>query len=719
VPIHATSNGWILETDSTGYAFAVDDDGYVRHRYWGARLPAAEDYPSLPGRTWNSFADALTREEYPGYGGFKFSDPCLKLAFADGVRDVVLRFERAVQATDNPAHAPAGQVPAARGATVPPYSPGYQAPEGLDVYLHDAHYPLVVVLHYRLHPAYDLIERSVTLRNDGDTPTTLERAWSAQWPVPKGDQYRLTHLAGRWADENHLVREPLTRGIKRYESRRINTSHQHEPWFALDRGTADEDQGKVWFGALAWSGNWAMAAEVNDSGFTHVSAGLNDWDFAWRLDPGASFTTPPCFGGYSASGFGAASRHLHDFVRDALVPHEHAPHKVLYNSWEVTNFDVDEPSQVDLARIAAALGVELFVMDDGWFHGRGNDKAGLGDWWPDEQKFPRGLTPLIEQVNAMGMDFGLWIEPEMVNPDSDLYRAHPEWVIHFPTRHRTEARNQLVLNVARADVQAYLIDKLDRLLADHHISFIKWDMNRSASEPGWPDAPADAREIWVRYVEGLYHVWGTLRARHPQVTFQSCSGGGGRADLAILRLADQIWVSDNTEATARLGIQEGFSQVFPASAMEAWVTEWGGEKVPLTFRLHVAMCGVLGIGGHISRWTADERAEAARWIGLYKEIRSVVQEGDQYRLWSPQAHPFAAVQYISKDRSQGVLFAFRTWLPFPAELPMLYPRGLDGNARYEIDGEQGVRSGAGWMHGGLQLTLGNLESTVRRIRRVD
>ncbi len=364
------------------------------------------------------------------------------------------------------------------------------------------------------------------------------------------------------------------------------------------------------------------------------------------------------------------------------------------------------------------MGVELFVVDDGWFHGRNSDTAGLGDWWPDAAKFPQGLGPLIAGVRELGMDFGLWIEPEMVNANSDLYRVHPDWVIHFPTRVRTEMRNQLILNIARSDVQEYLIDRLDRLLAENAIRFVKWDMNRNVSEPGWPDAPGDARELWVRYVQGLYHIWATLRERHPEVIWQSCSGGGGRADLAILRLADQVWVSDNTSAAARLAIQEGYSQIFPASTMEAWVTDADRGKLSLTFRFHVSMCGVLGVGGNLVQWSAEERAEAARLIEQYKTIRHIVQFGDLYRLRSPQEHAFSALEYLAKDRSEGLLFVFRTHLPDPADLPLLYPRGLEPEARYVIDGLGEPRSGLAWMRIGIQLRLSNFESALIRIQKI-
>ena len=277
---------------------------------------------------------------------------------------------------------------------------------------------------------------------------------------------------------------------------------------------------------------------------------------------------------------------------------------------------------------------------------------------------------------------------------------------------------QLILNMAREDVQNYLIDALDKILSEYNIAFIKWDMNRNVSEPGWETAPGDARELWVRYVQGLYHVWGTLQKRHPQVIWQSCASGGGRADLGILRLADQIWTSDNTEPIARLNIQEGFSQFLPANTMEAWVTDWGRDTVPLRFRFHVSMAGSLGIGGNLNEWDEWDRDLAADCIQLYKEIRPVIQFGDQYRLISPQKNAFSAVQYVSKDQSESVLFAFRVFLPDPANLPVIYLRGLNPTAIYEVEGYDEPRSGKGWMSAGLKVELGNLRSAVIKITQV-
>lgn len=692
--VRATEHGWILETRATAYTLGFDGAGRLVHGYWGTRLPYLDDYPA-PAKTpgWASFNGNahLAREEYPGYAGPNYVEPCLKTTFADGVRDVVLRRE-SVELEG----------------------------ETLRIRLRDAVYPLTVTLHYRVHPEVDLIERWTTLRNDGEQPVMLERAFSAQWHLPHGTEYRLTHVNGRWLDEMHLVRERLTAGSKVLESRRMTTSHHHNPWFAIDRenACAHEEAGEVWFGVLAWSGNWKLVTETTEFASTRVSLGLNDWDFAWRLNPGQEFTTPSSFAGYTREGFGGASRRLHEFVRESVVPHAGVTRKVLYNSWEATAFDVSEQGQLELARHAAAMGIELFVMDDGWFHSRVSDTAGLGDWWPDPQKFPRGLGPLVEGVNALGMDFGLWIEPEMVNPDSDLYRAHPDWVIHFPTRARTEMRNQLILNVARSDVQEYLIKLLDDLLTEHNIRFIKWDMNRNISEPGWPDAPGDARELWVRYVRGLYHIWGTLRERHPEVIWQSCSGGGGRADFGILRLADQVWISDNTWAASRLAIQEGYSQIFPASTMEAWVTDADQGKIPLEFRFHVSMCGLLGVGGNLLRWSEEEQAQAAQLVAQYKAMRHIVQFGDLYRLRSPQEHAFSALEYLTRDRNEGVIFAFRTHIPEPVILPLLYPSGLEPEARYTIEGFTRARSGQAWMQTGLELKLGNFESRILRITRM-
>jgi len=694
MPIHTSSNYWILETRHTAYAFGLNKANLLAHCYWGKRLPFVKDYPApFEPSGWASTDgyDHFIPEEYPGYAGVKYTDPTLKVTFADGVRDVVLSFVD--------------------------FKTSVSPQPTLALRFKDSAYPLQLTLHYRVHEEYDLIERWVTLENLGTDSISVERAFSAKWTFPHGNGYSLTHMYGRHLDEFNMQRETLTPGLKVIESRRIIPSHRAVPWFTVEKN-ASEDHGDVFFGTLAWSGNFKITAEVTEYASTRLSIGFNDWDFAWQLKPNEPLVTPSAISGYTPHGFGAASRIFHDYVRNELLPHGKVLHKILYNSWEATLFSVDETSQAHLAEIAANMGVELFVMDDGWFHNRNWDNAGLGDWFPDKKKFPNGLGGLIKRVNNLGMDFGLWVEPEMVNPDSDLYRAHPDWVIHFPTRARTEARNQLMLNMARSDVQDYIITTLDKILSENNIAFIKWDMNRPASEPGWQDAPGDPRELWVRYVYGLYRVWGELRRRHPNVIWQSCASGGGRPDFGILQFADQVWVSDNTEATKRLSIQEGFSQFMPAITMEAWVTDWGKEIVPLEFRFHVSMCGSLGVGGNLLEWNQAERQVGSDCIQLYKSIRHIIQFGDQFRLIAPQKNNYSAVQYVSKDKSEGVLFAFRTHIPDPFRFPVIHLRGLEPEAMYSIEGFEQPRSGLAWMESGLRVELKNLQSKVMKITRL-
>jgi alpha-galactosidase len=695
MPIYDSGGGWVLETARTAYALGIDERGQLVHRYWGPRLPFADDYPppSSP-REWAAFDSPahLARTEYPAYGGTSYFEPCLKVGFADGTRDTRLRFA---------------------GAELRPGEP----PE-LRLALRDEHYPLALTLVYRLHEQNDLVERHAILCNTGAAPILVERAFSAQWQLPLGKHYRLSHMCGRWSDEGQLRREPLPSGTTILESRRISSSHHHSPWFMLDDGTAQQEQGLVFFGALAWSGNWKLCCELSGQGTTRASIGLNDWDFAYRLEPGESLATPACVGGLSAGGFGGASRLLHAYLRDRLLRERREPRALIYNSWEATLFDIDVESQGRLAEHAAALGCEIFVVDDGWFHRRDSDRAALGDWWPDARNFPKGLTPLIDRVNALGMAFGIWIEPEMVSPDSELYRAHPDWIIRFPGRPPTEARNQLMLNLARPDVQDHLIATFDHLLAEHDIRYVKWDMNRNVSEPGWPEAPGDARELWVRYVWGVYRVWGELRARHPRVTWLSCSGGGGRADLGILGLADRVQISDNTDATAILKIQESFAQLLPAPVLESWVADTNAERLPLAFRFHAAMAGALVIGGHLARWSEAQRAEATELIAQYKAVRAIVHGGERYQLRSAHDSPFPAILFVSEDRAEAVLFAFRVYAPDPAEMPALALHGLDPEACYAVEGSAARRSGLSWMHAGLSLSLGNFESAMLRIKRV-
>jgi alpha-galactosidase len=688
--IDKTGNGWILNTKRSAYVIGLSDQGHVVHRYWGERLSDNAAYPVyVAPKELDSFNLPENRRqlEFSTAEGADYREPCLCAKFPDGVRDVRLRYVTD-ETHDNE----------------------------LIIHLKDQNYEFHVKLHYQVYKDTDVIEKWVEITHNESTDIELSRVFSGLWHLPSNCPYRLHFTGGKWFDEMKLYNEPLLHGKKVLESRRITSGHNGNPWLAVDDGSATEYGGNVWFLSLSWSGNWKNIAEVTENGFPQILNGINDWDFVWRLKPGEVFVSPRALGGFSSGGFHSASSRLHDFIRTQRLPHGKVTRKVLFNSWEATTFDVDVKSQIELAKLAAEMGVELFVLDDGWFHGRKNDQVGLGDWWPDECKFPDGLSPLIAEVKTLGMDFGLWIEPEMVNPDSDLYRQHPDWVLHYPGRERTLARNQLILNMGRDDVQEYLISVLDSLLESNDIRFIKWDMNRNVSEPGWPGAGGDAREIWVRYTQGVYRVWETLRMRHPQVIFQSCSGGGGRADMGVLEYADQIWVSDNTEATARLSIQENFLKLFPAATMESWVTDQSAEMIPLDFRFHVSMCGVLGIGGNIAVWSDNERQEAAYWIGEYKKIRHIIHWGRCYLLKSVQGDGVSAVMYMSEDKQEGVIFVFQTSKDDGFQESSIPLMGMEEAEKYEILGE--TKKGEAWLADGLYLELLNFESRMISIKSI-
>ncbi|MBV8863960.1 MAG: alpha-galactosidase, partial [Acidobacteriaceae bacterium] len=562
---------WLITTAHASYAMGVAPNGQLEHLYWGAPLWRAEDLPAAANlQDISSFDphEMIENEEFPGWGGPRYYEPALKIVRADGDRDLILHYES-------------------------------QSIEGdeLTIVLRDIRDDIEAALHYRVDPATGIIGRWVVVRNGTQQQVKIESEQSATWYMPPGDGYRLSYLSGRWAAETQINQEPIHEGMKVLESRLGHTGHNLNPWFAIDQGGANEQYGRVWFAALAWSGNWKIAIEQTPYRQVRVTGGFNTFDFSYLLKPGESLESPQFYGGFTQNGFGEASRLLHNLERDRIEPHgaDARARPVLYNSWEATEFNVTEAGQRVLAEKAARLGVELFVIDDGWFGKRNSDHAGLGDWVVNPAKFPNGLKPLISYVNGLGMNFGLWVEPEMVNPDSDLYRAHPDWVMNFPGRPRSELRNQLVLNLARDDVSNYIYNALDKLASEYNIRYFKWDMNRTFSEPGWPEvAPEEQQKLWVKYVWNLYGIMARLRAKHPGLEIESCSGGGARIDLGILRYVDEFWTSDNTEAFDRLRIQEGFSEAYAAKFMSAWVTDvpnQNGRSTSLSYRFLVAMQG--------------------------------------------------------------------------------------------------------------------------------
>jgi len=690
-----------LDGGGVSYVFGVNPRGELQQLYWGGRLAASDGFAqAAPLPEWASFDSSYTDtpQEYAGWGAGLFVEPALKVTFSDGNRDLVLHYR---------SHA--------------------ASPNGFEVVLKDISREIYVTLHYTIDPESGILARSATIQNRETLPVTVEQAAAAAWALPPG-HYTLNYLTGRWAGEWNLTQEAISPGARVIESRRGSTGHQANPWFAIAAGQPEqvsEDHGEVWFGALGWSGSWRIAVEQDQLDEVRVTGGFNPFDFGYVLRPGESLETPVFYGGYSASGLGGASRLLHRYELHRILPHAAPavapkPRPVIYNSWEATEFNVSEAGQMALAEKAAALGIDRFVMDDGWFGQRKDDHAGLGDWYVNPEKFPHGLKPLIDKVHALGMDFGLWVEPEMVNPDSDLYRKHPDWVLNFPGRPRSEGRNQLVLNLARPDVRNYVFGFLDKLLSDNDIAFLKWDYNRNWSEPGWDQLPAaDEKRVYVEFTRNLYGILAELRQKHPKVEFESCSGGGGRVDLGILRYADEVWPSDNTDPFDRLSQQDGFTYAYTPQIMMAWVTDsphWLNRRATsLSYRMLSSMQGSLGIGANIAAWSPEEFALAKRLIAAYRQVQPTIVQGELYRLISPRnGSEFSATQTVNAEKSQSVVFAFIHSTQQGRLFPRLKLKGLDPAAEYALSSIEGkpragtppVASGAWWMNHGLDMDEG-------------
>jgi len=715
ITFHKGRRLFVLNLRTSLYAFRVLDSGELVHLGWNATEAAPEDRAILgeadykePDRGWD---EQMHRYEFPARGDViihdaslhaDFSEPPRKVArdeaFHGAVRDLRLRYvSHEIFADEKPALAPAHGRPL-RVKTKRPT---------LAVRLKDEAYAFEAVLFYRLTPEHDILERWVEIRNGTAKPVRIERLDFASVVVPNGTT-TLTYPAGQWGREFLPTTRDLTQGLFVLEQRGLNTGHFHNPFFLLHAPhAATEESGTVWFGALAYSGNWNLRFDYRQTTSVRVSGGYGQTDFTIDLNPGETHRTPAMVLGCCGEGTGGASRRLHRFTRERVLPgygsNEFRP--VLYNSWEATYFDVTLENQTALARKAASVGIELFCVDDGWFKGRSDDRAGLGDWTPAPERFPHGLKPLSAEVKRLGMKFGLWVEPEMINPNSDLYRAHPDWVLHQPGRTRRESRSQYILDFGRPEVVAYLFDALDRLVREAGVDFFKWDMNRYVMDTG----SVAERGIWRAHVEGLYSLMDRLRKNHPRLAIQSCSGGGGRIDLGILARCDQAWASDNTDAHDRTRIQDGFSLAYPARAMECWVTHeknhQTGRITSLDIRFDAAMRGTLGIGTSLDRLTDDELAVYRRKISFYKQLRPIVQEGDLYRLAVAARVGASTWLFVSPDRTKAAYSTVVLEHPIGVYRAPAVLRGLKSNAVYRITDEHekelGRYSGAQLMSLGL------------------
>jgi alpha-galactosidase len=719
------SQQWHLYNDRLSVVLAVLESGSLGQLYLGPALATGSDYRHLARGPFQGYSNRVgepIRFELPTPDTGDYRLPALAVRHADGSEVLDLRY-----ATHRIS---AGKPPITGLPTT--YTEDAAEADTLEIDLVDSVSGLTATVRltiFRDHPA---IARSITVRNDGSTPVGITTLMSASLDVHDSG-WELVSLHGAWARERHVVRAPLIPGRRVVESLRGASSLEQSPFFALVRPSTTEDAGEAIGLSLVYSGDFLADAQVDQFSSLRLRLGLNPASFQWTLDPGAEFTSPEAITVHATAGLGDMSETFHRLFRTRLARGEwrDRPRPVLLNNWEGTYFDFDEERLVAIATVARDLGAELFVLDDGWFGVRDSDDRSLGDWVVDTRKLPNGLTGLAQRITALGIGFGIWIEPEMVSANSDLFRAHPDWAIGVPGRPRTESRQQLVLDMGRAEVVDYLYDALEKVLGSSPISYIKWDMNRTMTETygrGLP--PGRQGEMRHRYILGLYDLYARLTARFPAVLFESCSSGGGRFDAGMLAYAPQAWTSDDTDAMERLRIQWGTSLAFPVSSMGAHVSAIPNHQVarmtPLATRAAVAFFGAFGYELDPVAMAPDERQAVAAQITWFKSHRETIQFGRFLRLRSPFEGDGndTAWMCLSDDARHAVVGWYRELsrpVPGPRSIRL---RGLDPGARYRVrvwpDVEDTlvrrnalVRGGDELMSVGLFLDDGARESAMR------
>lgn len=678
--IKRDNNIFILETENTHYVIGIDETGYNHHIHWGKKCNP-DDYYIITVGDENSNHTMLDeyKQEITPYGQTMYRDCDIKAEFDDKCREINLKYIGSSSTDDT-----------------------------LSLTFSDKYYPLEITLHYQIFDGLDIIKRYTTLRNTGAGRIDFEKISSAQFSLPSVKPYTFRNTNGAWGGEFIETNTVLDGGYAVFETRKGASNHNNSPYFIAYQN-ADEHSGDVYFASLAYSGNFKVSCSRDLYGISRIILGMNDFDFSHTLNGGESFDTPPVYCGHT-QGFGDMTRQMNRFCIQHLLPKQFNQETlpVLYNSWEATGFAVNAKQQIELAKLAKKMGVELFVMDDGWFGQRKDDHAGLGDWYVNEEKFPNGLDELINAVNKLGMDFGIWVEPEMVNADSDLFRKHPEWSYHYPHREACELRNQLVLNMTREDVQNYIFKMLDELLSNHNIKYIKWDMNRPFSETGAENLQNPKMYSYL-HTMAVYNIVDRLKEKHPDVAIESCASGGGRCDLGALSHYDQAWTSDNTDGIDRMTIQKGYSLLRPTKTMRAWVTDIEGINKPcsLDFRFAVAMQGSLGIGGDLTKYSDEDLEICRKNIAFYKTFRDIVQFGDLYRILDIERDEVLLNQYVTADKSKSVAFLLANGTRFyKKRMPVRFD-GLDNcrNYRLTIDGKTYEKSGAYLMNCGIILQI--------------
>lgn len=714
-----------LQTKNTSYVFQVYKNGYLAHLYWGKKIKKANPEELLAIKARGSFSanpdpddiiltlDTLP-QEYPSYGNTDFRTPAYQVQLENGTTVTDLKYDsyRIIKGKPSLEGLPATYVESNGEA------------ETLEIVLVDSLIGLKAILSYTVYKNHDAITRNVRFINEGNTKLKLLRALSMSIDFDNCN-YDFMHLYGAWAKERNIERRPLINGTQFIESRRGASGHQHNPFIAILSKDATEEQGDVYGFSLVYSGNFLAQAEVDQYETTRVSLGISPFDFTWLLEENESFQTPEVVMVYSSNGLGDMSRTYHKLYRQRLCRGEFRDktRPVLVNNWEATYFNFNAEKIENIAKVGKELGIELFVLDDGWFGKRDNDDCSLGDWIVDKNKLPNGLDDLANRVNNLGIQFGLWFEPEMVSPDSDLYRTHPDWCLHVPSRVRSEARRQLILDLSRKDVCDYIIKSVSDILSNVNISYVKWDMNRNMTEIGSQLLSAERqRETAHRYMLGLYRVMDEITSAFPNVLFESCSGGGGRFDAGVLYYMPQTWTSDDTDAVERLKIQYGTSIVYPISTMGAHVSAIPNHQVhrntSLKMRGDVAMSGNFGYELDLTKFTEEEKEEVKAQVAQYKELRELIQFGEMYRLLSPFEGNETAWMIVSEDKTEAFVAYFRVLALPNGPIKRLDLRGLDPDKEYSVSGKGGIYGGDELMYAGLIIPelQGDYQSIVWHLK---
>ena len=720
------NNTFILNSNNTSYILKVLDSGHLAHLYWGRRLRSTNLDYVIRSRNWGSFlANTDNKEnfmleaipqEYPGYGATDLRSPAVELQFSDGTSATDFRYvsHKIYEGKNKLEGLPAT------------YTENDEEATTLEIVLKDTLKPVEIVLTYSIFKEFDAITRNVKVRNMGQEDIKILRVLSASVDF-NDDNFDMIQLSGSWARERHFVRQPLRSGSQSIESRRGSSSHAQNPFMALARKDTTETKGDIYGFSFVYSGNFLANVEVDMFYNSRAQIGINPFDFSWLLKENEEFQSPEAVLVYSPNGVTGMSHIYHNLYGKRLARGEHRDkvRPILINNWEATYFDFNETSIKNIAKEASNLGMELFVLDDGWFGKRNNDDCSLGDWFVNEDKIKGGLGKLSKEINDMGLQFGLWFEPEMVCPVSELYEKHPDWCIHIPGRTRSEARMQLILDLSRDDVCDYIIETLSKVLSSASISYVKWDMNRNMTEIGSAKLPPERqRELPHRYMLGLYRIMEELTTAFPHILFESCSGGGGRFDPGMLYYMPQTWTSDNTDAIERLKIQYGTSLVYPNVSMGCHVSAIPNHQVhrmtPLNTRGVVAMSGNFGYELDITKLSDEEKEMIKEQIKNYKEIRETIQFGDYYRLSSPFESNDVAWMFVSKDKKEVVVsFVRQSALPHP-KFESLKLVGLEEDASYEIVGEDAVFFGDELMYVGLNVPelVGDYAAKMWVLRKV-